>query len=343
MSQQLYDLVMSELPKIPGQRKTTPRHSFILCPFHSEKTPSGRVLHINDGIGVGSFKCMGCGRRAKWNEIAEIFGLKKFGRADSLKASQDVPPTNLNMLDDQLLSKKVNKREEVRLFELTHEAAIQAAGIRVNKWRTFKLQFLSRVGVQLAYVRKFDPETRELSDWGRYYMHLPIIIRGKQRGYIKAQIDKPKDKAVPSYINSHGSWSLKYGLFPYDYTVQLMKEKGLSTVILVEGPRDALRLLKYGLPALCIMGTQSWGSSKLRLLEFTGATRIILMMDGDTAGRKATRMITTGLDSNGNRVSPPLSTSFFVKTVRLWYADEPGLDPGNCPLDILRSVRKLLV
>jgi hypothetical protein len=286
---------------------------------------------------------MGCGRRAKWNEIADIFGLKKFGKAEARLASQDVPSTNLNMLDDQLLSKKVNKREEVRLFELTHEEAVLAAGIRVNMWRGFKLHFLSRVGVQLAYVRRFDPDTRELSDWGRYYMHLPIIIRGKMRGYIKAQIEKPKDKTIPSYINSSGSWSLKYGLFPYDFTVQMMKDKGLTTLVLVEGPRDALRLLKYGIPALCIMGTQSWGHGKLRLLEFTGATRIVLMMDGDLAGRKATRLITTGLDVNDNQVTPQLSTSFSVKTVRLWNADEPGLDPGNCPLDILRSVRKLLV
>ena len=170
-----------------------------------------------------------------------------------------------------------------------------------------------------------------------------IVIRGKQRGYIKAQIEKPKDKAIPSYINSSGSWSLKYGLFPYDFATQMMKAKELSTLVLVEGPRDALRLLKYGIPAMCIMGTQSWGAAKLRLLEFTSATRIVLMMDGDLAGRKATRMISTGLDVNGNQIAPPIASSFLVKTVRLWNADEPGLDPGNCQLDILRSVRRLLV
>lgn len=236
------------------------------------------------------------------------------------------------------------------MFDLSNERAVVASGIKFNKWRTFRLPFLERIGIKLAYVRKIDPVTGEVNTWGRYYLHLPIIIRGKQRGYIKAQIEKPDNKDIPSYINSPGSWSLKYGLFPYDYVVLMLKELEVSTVALVEGPRDALRLIRHGIPALCIMGTQSWSPGKLRLLEFTGATSIVLMMDGDQAGLKATRLIKTGLDVNGNQVAPPLSSSFFVKIVRLWNAEVPGsterfsgYDPGNCPVEILDSIKNLIV
>ena len=259
--------------------------------------------------------------------------------------SLEVPPTNMENLDHELLHNGNLKKEDIRLFDLTNEKAVANSGLKNNRWRIFKLQFLEDIGIKLAYVRKILPDG-SVNDYGRWYMYLPIDIRGKTRGYIKAQIEKPKDKGIPSYINSHGSWSLKQGLFPYDHVIHMLKQQGVSTVALVEGPRDALRLIRNGIPALCIVGTHSWSKSKIRLLEMAGISRIILMMDGDVAGRKATKMIMSGLGPDGQQVCPPLPDSFFVKVVRLWLVDSPDgdmkYDPGNCPLGIVQKVKKLV-
>lgn len=341
----IYDLVMEELGKIPGGQRRAPNHTFILCPFHNEKSPSGRVLHYPDGLGAGSFKCYGCGYKCGWNELAKVLNLKQYGKKEARQDEQTVPPTNIENLEKQLLGNG-KKREALRLFPLSNAKAVANSGLTDGKWRTFKLDFLDDVGVQLAYVQKID-ETGNTLAFGRWYMYLPIEIRGKTVGYIKAQIHKPKNKEIPSYINSHGGWSLKQGLFPYDYAVWLMKKLGVKTIALVEGPRDALRLLRFGIPAISIMGTHSWGQNKIRQLELAGVERVVVMMDGDAAGRKATRLMLTGKGPNDETVCTPLSESFTVKVVRLWLAGDPSndskYDPGNCPVDILRTVKQKLV
>lgn len=343
----LDELVRGEIGKIPGVKRESENHTFILCPFHGEKSPSGRILHRPDGQYAGSFKCYGCGRKASWNEIASIFGLKKYGRKQAIADSQEVPSLNTSSLDNALLSKGPKRTETLQLFDLDNQAAVNAAGLKANSWRGFKLPFLQRVGLQLVYVRKLDPDTGEANSFGRYYLYLPILIRRKLRGYIKAQVFKPEVKSIPSYINSSGSWSLKYGLFPYDHVSEMLKENEWSTVVLVEGPRDALRLIRFGIPALCIVGTHSWSKEKLRMLQFLGVSTIVLMMDGDLAGRKATKLIRTGMDSEGKVVTPPLTDSFTVKTVRLWNLTDPvtgdsKYDPGNCPDEILDQVFNLI-
>lgn len=326
------DLIKAEIEKIPGEKKKGDKYTFILCPWHSEKTPSARVWHDN-----GYFKCYGCGHKAKWNDLAAQMRLQQFGKDAVKLSSQSVPKTDLDRFES-LLDTKVSNDEDLQLYDLDSLSALEYAGLTARRWRGYDFDFLKKVGVKIALVK----------ETGRYYMYLPINIRGKTRGYIKAQFKKPSSKKIPSYINSKGSWSLHSGLFPYDYAVQVMRDGGWKTLVLVEGPRDALRLLRFGIPAICIMGTHSWSVRKLRWLEFSGATRIILMFDGDAAGKLATRLIKTGLNQQKERITDPLSSLFNVKVVRLWEAEvsedhpESKYDPGNCPVDILYQVQKLL-
>jgi DNA primase len=116
-------------------------------------------------------------------------------------------------------------------------------------------------------------------------VYLPVLIGGELKGYTRAALKKVKD--IPSYINSSGGWTKDYGLFPYDYVAALRPRY----VILVEGQRDALRLLQAGIPAIAIMGTQSWSDRKSRLIEMLGVDLAVLMMDGDDAGIQAIELI----------------------------------------------------
>jgi DNA primase len=132
-------------------------------------------------------------------------------------------------------------------------------------------------------------------------------------------------------------WSLTHGLFPFDTAVKLMQDKGLTTMVLVEGPRDALRLIQMGIPACSILGTHSWSDNKRRLLEFAGVTRLITMFDGDEAGYKAHLLVRENVQK-----------TFDYSAVKLWKYPIPEghpedkLDPGNCPKPMLVRLKKQL-
>ena len=330
--------VLAELQKLSGAKHGS-KFTMILCPYHGEKTASGRILHDYARTGVGRFKCYGCGKSAPWNELAVTLGLEQYGKKMGFHTAE-TPKLNEELHKNKLLPparKTVNSgsSDEERYFDLDEYNA-DKAGIKNNEWRGFPISFLSDViGAKLLYK------------WNKFYLWLPIKVNQKLKGYINAQIVKSKDKKVPSYINAPGSWVLTHGLFPFDQAIKLMRSKGLSTIVLVEGPRDALRLLHAGIPAVAILGTQSWSDSKARLLEFSEVSTVILLMDGDVAGKTATRFIATG-KRDSELVTKPLRDSFTVNIIRLWNISLPAgfpdlsIDPGNMPDKFLLKLNKML-
>jgi 5S rRNA maturation endonuclease (ribonuclease M5) len=210
-------------------------------------------------------------------------------------------------------------------------------------WRHIKTDLLMRFEAKQCKVW-----SEEYQAWGATMMYLPCHINGELVGYIKARLEKHDTK--PSYINASGKWSKTHGLFPFDYAVKVMKRKKSSTMILVEGPRDALRLLQMGIPAMCILGTQSFSQNKAKLLELAGITRVVLFFDGDEAGIKATE-----------KVKPIVESMLAVRVLKLWsmkgspwkkVKDAPkpkdaakklGLslwDPGNVDKAILKKIKE---
>lgn len=338
------DVIINQLERYAGEKKIGTKFSFILCPFHSESTPSGRIRHDPAKDGIGNFKCYGCGRRATWNEIAAALGLQQFKSAgETLDGS--VPHIDTTRYAEQFLGTKSAsnvEHEELLTFDLSLSLA-EELGLQNNQWRGYDLLWLREViGARICYAVKAE----------RHYLWLPVRMQGEVKGYIKAQFHKPYSKKVPSYLNAPGSWSLTHGLFPFDPAVALMRELNLKTMLLVEGPRDALRLIRFGIPAVCILGTHSWTDAKSRTLEFAGVERIVLMMDGDAAGQNATFLLTNGFyqEAPEQRVFAGLQDVFDLKVVRLWNFEVPdgfaedAFDPGNMPAFLLKKVKtKLLI
>jgi 5S rRNA maturation endonuclease (ribonuclease M5) len=313
--------VIDQLNTYSGVKKTITGSTFILCPYHAEKTPSGRIFHGRSVF----FKCYGCGATAKWDELAPKLGLKPFKR---LKP-QDEYARPLILETETVTSGFVN--EDLVFSELP-----------ANKlWRSIKTNLLIEIGAKKCQVK--HPEYGLL----RPKVWLPCYIRGQLEGYIKAQLRK--DPNYPSYINAKGQWSKTRGLFPFDKAVSMARELGISALVLVEGPRDALRLVQYGIPAVCILGTQSWTATKNKLLELAGIEKLIIMMDGDCAGIEATEML-VGQTTN----------MFDLVVLKLWdmkgspyrkfaHKKEPtkaakraGVslwDPGNAPERILEKIK----
>jgi 5S rRNA maturation endonuclease (ribonuclease M5) len=321
--------VEDQLAQYSGAKKPGNGSTFVICPYHSEKTPSGRVFHAASTTAPGSFKCYGCGMKASWNEIAPKLGLMPFGPQ---KPDEEYANSGL-LMDQELVEDTGFVKERMRFRDLPED----------RTWRNIPTSLLISIGAKLCQVK------HEEHGWLKPKVYLPVLINKKLRGYIKARMKKHDD--FPSYINAKGQWSKTHGLFPYDMAIKLSRRLGTHTIVLVEGPRDALRLLMLGVPAMCILGTQSWTDTKTKILELSGVQRVILLMDGDDAGKEATAMLETRLES-----------MFEVVTLKLWAlrgspyiqfknkrepskaAKKAGValwDPCSAPERIIQKIKKL--
>lgn len=315
--------VKDQLRRVVGNRGVHDKYTMIKCPFHNDGTPSGRIAHDETRPGsVGRFKCYACAKKADWIELSEKLGLDPFPNVKSTK----VPGFNAEAYDEVLLpAAKSARSEDLEFFDLNKRGA-RRLGLSDSEWRGFSFAFLKSVNAKGCVVVETN----------RAYVYLPANIKGKARGYVKGLPRKIEN--LPGYFNAPGAWSHKHGLLFYDEAVALMTRLGLSTLVLVEGPRDALRLLRAGIPAIAILGTQSWSKRKLEWLSETEASKIILCMDGDAAGRSATRLLYSGKralqDGSVEEVAPPMNLTFDVEDfdLREYQArGEPELDPCSAP------------
>lgn len=185
-------------------------------------------------------------------------------------------------------------------------------------------------------------------------LYLPCTIEGELVGYIKARLKK--HETLPSYVNASGPWSKTSGMFPFDYAVKLAhkiadKYGTVPSVVAVEGQRDALRLLENKIPAVSILGTQSWTNEKAKLLNASGIERLILFMDGDDAGRIATENIAEQL-AEQHYIEPRVLALWKMKgspwanyktEEQRAKAKKRGVefwDPGCCPERIIKQIKR---
>lgn len=329
-TQSKLDFVRTQMQQYAGLKKEQGGSTFVCCPFHSEKTPSFRVFYSDTTQNPGFGKCYGCGEKGGWDKIAPLLGLKPFKRG---KPEEEFANFRLLPTGDEEGEDADFIHEEMELSDLP----------RNKKWREIKTNLLIDLGAKVCRIKSKEYGLLKPRLW------LPVYINDELKGYIKARFKKHPD--FPSYINAKGPWSKTHGLFPFDYSIKLMKKIGSKTIVLVEGQRDALRLISMGVPALCILGTQSWSDTKAKLLELAGVERLILLMDGDCAGREATKLL-----------KPKVSKMFRIKVLKLWsMKDSPYIqfkdeeypskaakkadvtlwDPGNCPTWIIRKIKRI--
>lgn len=323
----------TQIQKIPGKKNFTSNRVMILCPFHNETKPSGAIsLDSSKPKFLGRFYCWGrCKRSASWNEIAEKFGLQKINGQRAIP--DHVPEINLAGAKSELFADDDNEKNDAG--ELSDYTFFELEKWPHNEWRGFKKEFIEKLGARLAY----HDETE------RFYIWFPVKVNKERVGWFRA-LTKPVD-GIPSYLNKKGSWVKTKGLFPFDVALKIMHRKELKTMVLVEGQRDALRLIRAGIPAVCIMGTNNWTDDKKHILEMAGVERLILCMDGDLPGKIATF---GGKSKDGKRIKGIYETvtmHFDVKVVKLWRLarkmEVEKIDPYEAPVILLHKLRKMLI
>lgn len=259
------------------------------CPFHGESTPSCKVNTVEGGqTPFGWFYCFGCRTTGPWNQLAEKMNMKKFDRED-LKAIDGFAP-NIGYRYKRIksaLTEEVEHKNDLSQFDdmIQRNRLIDVA----VDWRGISKQTL----LDLNCKRLIDRRD------GTTHLIIPIYLNGDVKGVVRARWIPSKDKKVPNYLNAENAekhWAKQYGLLGYDRVKKLKAFKKYGIVFLVEGPRDAMRLLQLGIPALSLLGSTSWSNVKRNCILELEPNLVCSLMDNDKAGRKAGKRLTAAFE-----------------------------------------------
>lgn len=279
----------------------------------------------------GIAECFACKEKWTFDEVAEATGLEPYQRDPMRPLKSSVVMTNLPEPDDNPL--ELFDREALKDYRCERLP-------RDRKWRGIPTNLLIACGCKVMIHRQF----------GYRNVYMPTLINGELRGYTSARMQKEEGK--PSYIHASGPWSKLDGLFPYDFAIAMMKRLGTDRMLVVEGQRDALRLLMNRIPAMCMFGTNSWTDNKSILLNAGGVSNLIPMMDGDDAGIGATDVVVASaakyMDVSPIRLwrtpgNPYPEYAAAVKAGNMELAAQLKKtlwDPGCCPQGIIEKVKR---
>jgi hypothetical protein len=274
---------------------------WICCPFHIEKTPS-MTIHIGDALWPGTYHCFGCGTKGSYNRLAAKMNLPIFPHDDVEVKEND------NIFD--FLAKGIKSDFERDWMPKTAPQVVGLEEIPKGfEWREIPGSFYKSLNGSIYYDSKKNVE----------FLHFPLYDAAGYNGYTLARLKRDEDNIKePKYLTFAETDKT---LFLYDTFAPS------STVILVEGHYDAIRLRYYGLPALAILGTQNWSEYKRNLLVTKGIQKAIILFDNDNAGMTAAK-----------KISEELSSAFEVQPLILPNTGTK-IDPGNMPISYIQALK----
>jgi len=259
------------------------------CPFHSH---SGKKQNLKLSFDGKKMHCYACQNgNGTYNKLADQLGLQRMPQS----ASYAFDSVTAQIEQAQQLQARPSLPAGLEPFD--------------EPYRGLDGQFLQR----FESKKWFDTASRT------YRVLWPIRYNGKLLGWTAGRLDsdtEPKYRSGPP-----GVFRAAKALWPIDDAA--IKR----VVVLVEGPFSALRLLSCGVPAVAILGTGVWHSSKLSMLEQRDVPvrGIVIAMDGDDAGWQATKTIWEAAKDRFQRVE------IFEMPV--------DRDPGDCSPEWVERIR----
>jgi DNA primase len=284
-----------------------------LCPFHGEHTPSFTVSPERR-----RFKCFGCG--VGGDAIAFVMRQQGVGFVEAARSLASQAGVRLESgADDKLMREKLELRR-------VHELAVRFYSERLGDERAGKLgrEHLTKRGITAETARAFGlgyapAAWNELSNRcvkeGMYELALRAGLLSPRnttsgqtgtsanaydffRGRLMIPIRSPEGPTVGfggrvvegdddrKFINSRESAIFKKGelLFAIDAAREPIRKSGQA--ILVEGYFDAIALHQQGLRNTVALCSASLTPEQVKLLRRCEARELVLILDGDEAGRR---------------------------------------------------------
>ena len=309
-------VITDELGRYLGQSLHGKNRVMIPCPFHKETQPSLIVNLTNfNNRPVGYYYCFGCkaspNRNGGWNGLAKLIGLKQIDgdgfvqKTFSKRREKIKPPEGL--------------RQIMNFWQVSMAIPIPEG----TKWRGFPADFLNRTGALMGTSEKY----------GHKGVILPVYVGTDLVGAVFAAYDK---EATPKYANSPGQWAKTDGVFMLHYAAKLLDGIKNRYIVITEGPRDCMRLLRLGIPAVAVLGANNWSETKTNLILMQDVGRIVLGLDNDKAGKEAAN----GRKRTAKEPAIKGIRSFFAGRCMIDQLDYPewekDKDPGAVSSDCLR-------
>ncbi|MDY6820764.1 MAG: DNA primase [Deferribacterota bacterium] len=278
-----------------------------LCPFHAEKTPS---FYVSDKKNL--FHCFGCGVGGDVITFLMKYENIEFLEAVDLLASRygiNIAEKELNPGYKQLydIHLEFSKEAENRLYSDEGKQAfeyLKSRGIGKDLIGQFRIGYIPKNNNFSKLLNSFD--IKVIKESGLFFMknssyrsrfdgRILIPIKNNS-GKIVAFSGRTIDGSLPKYLNSPETtiFRKREVLFNFDSA----KKVNNNPLFLVEGFFDVIIMHKYGfMPAVCTMGT-AISPNHIKLIK-RHFKEVILIFDGDNAGRKAAfRSLETFLTSN---------------------------------------------
>ncbi len=276
-----------------------------LCPFHKEKTPS---FHINEADQY--FYCFGC--HESGDAISFVMKIESVAFRDAVEIIAKrfhIPEllTSFAMVEDNSLKEKelvYNINREAALFFhknlMESKSAVEYLNNRSISNETIKkfglgyvsdgnsvVMYLKDKGFSTAMIEKAG--IVKLKDDGKivpYFFNRIIVPVQNSAGKVIAFGGRVLDKSLPKYLNSPETpvFSKKRELFGLNHAKRHMSQN--SYIIVTEGYFDVIALHQGGInTAVASLGTAITDDHLTLLAKFR--KKVILLLDGDNAGRKA--------------------------------------------------------
>ncbi len=252
------------------------------CPWHQDRRPSLTVNPERNRV-----HCFVCNRGADpiaWLEDRQ--GLSFREAVEELARRYAIPIPEQDPEAAARAEAEHKERQRLRLWRSQQEEEFHQA----------LLSDLQASGPAASYLqqRGISPETA--IDWrlGLNASRLMLPIRDGQ-GRCCGFSGRSLNGEEPKYRNSSGDLLFQKSqlLFGLDRAADAIHRSGEA--LLVEGPLDVIQLHQAGFSnAVAAMGT-ALTLEQLQLLQRRGARRLLVVFDGDGAGRSATGKLIAGL------------------------------------------------
>jgi DNA primase len=296
---------------IAGQTdlKQAGRHWKGLCPFHKERTPSFTV-----DPSKGFYHCFGCGAGGDaFKFVMEVHGLsfpealetlarrvgvelpqrRGTGARDRGRRQVLLDVTRAAALFYRRALKEDTRAGRARSY-LTErgfsmeEALAFGLGYAPDDWEALA-RHLTREGLELEAARAtglLGERSRGGGHFDRFRDRLMFTILDAEGTPIGFGARALGDVEGPKYINSSDSdiFHKGRGVYGLSWALKPIRERGRA--IVVEGYFDVLSLHQHGFThAVATLGTSLTAEHAYQLKRY--APEVVLLFDGDDAGRKA--------------------------------------------------------
>ena len=296
-----------------------------LCPFHTEKTPSFFVFGDR-----GTFRCFGCGEggdlftyvmRRDGSNFPDALRLLASEAGVELRAQDRDPEADRQRRRTRgALDEAANLMQQL-LLNSREAAAVRAyldeRGVSEEMIAAFRLGFAPARGSPVTtHLRQLDTDPEALRATGLvrdddgpprdYFFNRLIFPISERRGAVIGFGARALGDATPKYLNSRDSDTFRKGQHLYAFNLAADSIRRERAAVLVEGYMDAIAAHQFGFKnTVASMGT-ALTSEQGQLLAGSGAQRIILALDADSAGAAATRRGVDVLRDAGRDESDPV-------------------------------------